>query len=119
MSISVVSLNGGEVIAGFDAELASVIAGLGKPDANPSPVSVTLTVTVKPDEELDQAKLEVSIRSKYPSRKALKGKLFLATRKGGDLEAFDRDQMEPRLPFAEEEEEQANDNLVAINGGEN
>lgn len=102
------SLGQGAAIEKFEDELNRVLENILDPNTKPTVTrSVTLTVTVKPDEDRSFANTLIEVKSKLAPSRAVGTAIYIG-RHGGRAVATERDTRQMTLP---------EENVVAMKGG--
>lgn len=99
--VSLATMGGGAVIERFNYELAKVMKNIGDINTKATePRTVTLTVTIKPNESRDFTNVNVNVKSKLASIKS-QDISFHLIEQDGELVALEYNPKQERLAFEE------------------
>lgn len=103
-SVSVDKLAGGEIVPRLNEALQKLAENVLDPSTNATATRrITLTISVKPDEQRDMASVELGIAVKSAPPKPAKTKVFINQNRDGSVSLTERDQRQPDI-FDEEGE---------------
>ena len=116
-TVTLANLGGGAALELFNAELEKVLENITDPNTDPKAVrSITLKVTIKPDETRDLGDVGIQATSNLAGSRAYVTRLIFGRNQKGGAEA--REFETQRTMFDEKQtDETDNDKVTHINGG--